>query len=215
AHVGGEVPVPRLLIYGDSNTFGIGPMAFLGDDVVHPRGARWGDVAARLLGDGWEVVTEGLPGRTTVHDDPIEGAYRNGLTVLPAILQSHRPIDILVICLGTNDHKLRFGLRAEDVALGLARLAREAMASGVVGQVLLVAPPAVKERGDFAEMFAGAEARGAGLADHVARFARQEGAAFLDAGQVIAVDETDGIHWSLDAHAALGAALADTVRSLT
>lgn len=206
--------MPRVLIYGDSNSFGTGPSPSLGSDVVHRAGVRWGDVMAQRLGPDWDVVVEGLPGRTTVHDDPIEGAYRNGLTVLPAILHSHRPIDVLAICLGTNDQKLRFGLGALDVALGLARLTREARASGTVERVLVIAPPPLKERGDFAEMFAGAEARGQGLAAHAARLAADEGAAFLDAGSVIAVDETDGIHWSAEAHAALGEHVAGIVREM-
>jgi lysophospholipase L1-like esterase len=204
----------RVLLYGDSNTFGTGPTSQLGTDVVHAPGVRWGDVLADRLGAEWQGIIEGLPGRTTVHDDPIEGAYRNGLTVLPAILQSHRPIELLVICLGTNDQKQRFGLLAQDVALGIARLVRESLASGHVGKVLVVTPPPLKERGEFAEMFHGAESRGAGLAGHVARFAAVEGAAFFDAGSVIAVDETDGIHWSADAHRALGLALVDVVRGL-
>lgn len=205
----------RMVIYGDSNTYGTGPMPRLGAEVVHARGVRWGDVMAGLLEPDWEVVIEGLPGRTTVHHDPIEGAYRNGLTVLPAILHSHHPIDLLCICLGTNDLKHRFGLRAQDVALGLARLAREAVATGTVGHVLLVAPPEPRARGDFAEMFAGVEARAVGLAEQVARFAAVEGAAFFDAGSVIAVDETDGIHWSAEAHGALGRAMAEWVRQST
>lgn len=201
----------RILIYGDSNSYGTAPMPHLGADAVHPRGLRWGDVMARALGADWDVVIEGLPGRTTVHDDPIEGAYRNGLTVLPAILHTHKPIELLVICLGTNDLKYRFGLLAEDVALGLARLAREAMASGVVGKVLMLAPPEPRECGDFADMFRGVEDRAAGLADHVARFAAVEGAAFFDAGSVIAVDPADGIHWSVQAHETLGAAMAERI----
>ena len=64
----------RILIYGDSNSYGTAPMPHLGADAVHPRGLRWGDVMARALGADWDVVIEGLPGRTTVHDDPIEGA---------------------------------------------------------------------------------------------------------------------------------------------
>ncbi len=204
----------RLLIYGDSNTFGTAPMPKLGADSVHTRGSRWGDILAEELGDHWDVVIEGLGGRTAVLDDPIEGAFRNGLTVLPAILHSHKPIDLLVICLGTNDQKHRFGLLAKDVALGLARLAREANATGTVGKVLLIAPPPLKECGDFADMFRGAVERGAGLADQVARFAAQEGAAFFDAGTVIAVDEADGIHWSAEAHAALGHAVAGVVRGI-
>ena len=204
----------RLLIYGDSNSFGTAPMVRLGESPAHPRGARWGDVLARELTKDWEVIVEGLPGRTTVHDDPIEGAYRNGASVLPAILHSHKPIEVLAICLGTNDMKLRFSVSAQDIALGLARLTREALASGTVGKVLLIAPPSAKERGDLAEMFRGAEARCLGLADAIERVAREEGAAFFDAGSVIAVDELDGIHWSAASHAAFGAAMVPVIRGL-
>ena len=204
----------RLLIYGDSNSFGTAPMESLGTSPVHPKGARWGDVLANELSDEWEVIVQGLPGRTTVHDDPIEGAYRNGASVLPAILHSHKPIDLLVICLGTNDLKLRFSVGAQDIALGLARLTREALASDTVGKVLLIAPPPALERGDLAEMFRGAEARCLGLADAIERAARDEGAAFFDAGQVISSDELDGIHWSEASHAILGRALAPVIRGM-
>lgn len=204
----------RLLIYGDSNSFGTAPMERLGAEAVHPRGARWGDVLAARLAPDWEVIVEGLGGRTTVHDDPVEGAYRNGLTVLPAILHSHKPIDLLAICLGTNDQKLRFGLGAQDIALGLARLTREAMGSGTVGNVLLIAPPPVKERGDFRAMFSGAESRCAGLAAAIERVAGEEGVAFFDAGRVIACDDADGIHWSAASHRTLAEALDPVVRAL-
>lgn len=201
----------RILLYGDSNTYGTAPMPRLGSEGVVD--CRWGDVLAAELSDH-EIIVEGLPGRTTVHDDPVEGAYRNGLTVLPAVLQSHAPIDLLVICLGTNDLKARFSLTGIDIALGLARLVREAKASGVVRQVLLVSPPPAKERGDFAEMFTGAEARSHGLADKISRAARAEQAGFFDAGQVIESDDLDGIHWSAESHAALGRALAHELRVL-
>ncbi len=204
----------RLLVYGDSNTFGTGPMRTLDDDPIHPAGVRWGDVMAGELGDGWEVIVEGLPGRTTVHDDPVEGAHLNGLTVLPAILGSHRPIDLLAICLGTNDQKHRFGLTAQDVALGAARLVRAAMLTGWVGRVLVVTPPPVKERGDFREMFRGAETRCRGLSAEMARFGAREGAEVFDAGTVIETDEADGIHWSAASHDALGRAVAVVVRGL-
>ncbi|MXY32724.1 MAG: hypothetical protein F4Y60_01265, partial [Boseongicola sp. SB0664_bin_43] len=110
----------RLLVYGDSNSFGTAPQGHLASRPVHPPGARWGDVLASGLGADWDVVIEGLPGRTTVLDDPVEGAFRNGLTVLPAILHSHEPIDVLAICLGTNDQKHAFGRNAQDIALCVA-----------------------------------------------------------------------------------------------
>lgn len=204
----------RVLCFGDSNTFGTAPMRSLADDPIHPKHIRWAGVMATELGVGWDVVVEGLPGRTTVHDDPIEGAHRNGLRTLRAIIESHRPLDLLIICLGTNDLKHRFGLGAQDVALGVARLIREAQETGYVAQVLVISPPQVRERGDLAAIFAGAEARAEGLADQMERFAGENIAAFMDAGRVIKVDPVDGVHWSADSHDALGRAVAGKVRTL-
>lgn len=204
----------RVLIYGDSNTFGTGPMESLASDPILPRGARWGDVLADELGGDFEVVVQGLGGRTAVLDDPVEGEWKNGLRTLRATLGSHRPIDLLVICLGTNDLKARHGLHAQEVALGLQRLVREATATGWVARTLVVSPPPVLERGDLATMFQGAETRGAGLALEIARFARAEGAEAFDAGEVISVCEEDGIHWTAESHDRLGRALAPVVREL-
>ena len=204
----------RLLIYGDSNTFGTMPMESLGADGIFPKGERWGDHLARGLGDAWDVVIEGLPGRNAAYDDPVEGDFRNGLRILPAVVMSHRPIDVMIVALGTNDQKHRFGLTAQDVALGLGRLVSEAYATGEVGKVLVVAPPPLMLVGDFAEMFLGAEMRSVGLAVKIERFASENGAGFFDAGAVIGVDPLDGIHWSAEAHADLGLALVDVVRDL-
>lgn len=154
------------------------------------------------------MIAEGHPGRTTVHDDPVEGAHRNGLRVLPAIIESHRPIDIAVLMLGTNDHKNRFALNGFDIASGAKRLVGEMLASGYVRQVLWIAPPPPRERGCLAEMFEGAEARGQTVAAHMRAMAAECGVAFLDAGAAIEVDPRDGVHLSEAAHAALGRAVA-------
>jgi len=204
--------MPRILCYGDSNTFGTGPMASLGDDPIHSKSVRWPGIMAAELGPEWDIVVEGLGGRTTVHDDPIEGAYRNGLRTLQATLESHRPIDLLIICLGTNDTKQRFNLGPQDIALGVARLVAEAAKLDVVAKSLVICPPPVRELGDLAEIFRGAEARCTDLAKHMARFASESGAAFLDAGQHIAVDDVDGVHWSAASHEILGKAVTDVVR---
>jgi lysophospholipase L1-like esterase len=204
----------RVLCFGDSNTFGCGPMPALGDRVVIPTGGRWADVMSAGLGDGWDVVVEGLPGRTTVFDDPVEGEYRNGLRSMRAILESHQPINVLIICLGTNDMKLRMGLGPQDIALGVQRLVNEAASLGIIEQILVLCPPLVKERGDLAEMFKGAEERFVGTAAQMGRFARESGAEFLDASTLISVDEIDGVHWNVEAHAILGRAVADKVRDM-
>ena len=204
----------RILCYGDSNTFGTGPMPALGSDPIHPKHVRWAGVMQADLGADWDVVVEGLPGRTTVFDDPVEGEYRNGLRSFRAILESHRPIDLLIIKLGTNDLKQRFNLGPQDVALGIARLLKEAAKLEIVARSLVICPAPVKERGDLAEIFRGAEARTLGLPAQVERFARENGAEFLDAGAHIEVDDLDGVHLSAEAHGTLGRAVAAKVRTI-
>ncbi len=203
--------MPVVLCYGDSNTHGTTPIARIGQIDRHPPGTRWPDVMAARLGPGVQIIAEGLPGRTTVHDDPVEGGCRNGLAVLPAIVHSHRPIDLMVVMLGTNDLKPRFAVGAFDIARSVERLCLAARAEGVVADLMIVAPVPVLETGVLAEAFAGAEARQAGLASHLAAAAQRIGAGFLEAGAHIAVSPVDGIHWDAASHQAFGAAMADAV----
>ena len=205
----------RILIYGDSNSFGTGPMKDLPDDPVLPRGARWGDQLAKLLGEGFEVIVEGLPGRTSVFDDPVEGVHLNGLRILPAILHSHKPIDLLIIALGTNDQKRKFGLGGIDIALGVSRLVRESIASGVVKRVMAICPPPVVVSGELGDIFHGAPERAAELPALMERSVVRDGATFFDAGQHIQVDPLDGVHWSVETHAKLAVVVSKVIPSLT
>jgi lysophospholipase L1-like esterase len=205
-----------VLLYGDSNTHGSLPAPQLGFTGRFPRGERWAHRLAALLPD-WEVNAEGHPGRTTVHDDPIEGAHRNGLAVLPAILESHRPLDLVVLMLGTNDLKARFSVNAGDIALGLERLVRVILASGTgsggaAPGVLLVAPPPIRETGCLAGMFAGGAAKSQALGAEIAAAAARLGVPFLDAGGVVQVSDIDGIHYGPEANPALAAAIAEAIR---
>lgn len=205
-----------LLLFGDSNTHGTMPMGDLGLSERFSRGERWAGRLQQLLPD-WEVINEGHPGRTTVHDDPVEGAHRNGLTVLPALLESHRPIDVVLVKLGTNDLKERFSVNASDIALSLERLVKVILASGAgpggaAPGVLLVAPPPILEAGCLAPMFAGGAAKSQGLAREVAAAASRLGVPFLDVGQVISVSPLDGIHYGPEASVPLAGAIAEVIR---
>lgn len=206
-----------LLLFGDSNTHGTMPMPDLGFGGRFDRDERWSGRLARLLPD-WEVIAEGHPGRTTVHDDPVEGAHRNGLTVLPALLESHRPVDVVLVMLGTNDLKERFSVNACDIALSLERLVRVILASGAgpgngAPGVLLVAPPPIEEVGCLAGMFAGGAAKSVALAREIEAAARRVGVPFLDAGQVVKVSPVDGIHYDAEANPALAEAFAAAIRA--
>jgi lysophospholipase L1-like esterase len=209
-----EVAMKTMLCYGDSNTWGYDPASRsrLGPD------ARWTGVAAAALGPDVRVVEEGLNGRTTIVDDPIE-PNRNGLAYLLPCLESHKPLDGVVIMLGTNDLKARFGRRPSDIADSAGLLAGYA-ASAAYGsdgrppRVLLVCPPALTTLTDFDAMFEGGREKSLQLPEYFRRAAGWGGHAFFDANTVIRCSDLDGIHFEADAHAALGRAIASAVGEL-
>jgi lysophospholipase L1-like esterase len=206
-----------LLLFGDSNTHGTIPMPDLDGAGRFDRDERWTGRLAKLLPD-WEVIAEGHPGRTTVHDDPVEGEHRNGLTILPALLESHKPVDVVLVMLGTNDLKPRFSVNAADIGHSLERLVRVILASGTGPKngapgVLLVAPPPIIEVGCLKDMFAGGAAKSERLAAEVEAAAKRAGVAFLDAGKVVKVSPIDGIHYDAEANPALAQAFAAAIRA--
>ena len=210
----GRQGVKTILCYGDSNTWGYDPASKgrLGID------ARWTGVLARELGTAYRVLEEGLNGRTTVWDDPIEG-YKNGREQLVPCLESQRPFDLLTLMLGTNDLKMRFSVSAFDIAKSVGKLIEIAQQSnagpdGQAPQVLLLAPPPVAKLTEFAEMFAGAEEKLRRLGPHYRRVAEEMGCHFLDTSSVIVSSDLDGIHFEAAEHAKLGAVVAAKIREI-
>ncbi len=212
--VTGRNPIYRILCFGDSNTWGSNPQN--GDRFA--RDERWPGVLRNILGEGYEIIEEGLGGRTTVWDDPIEG-YKNGKEYLIPCLDTHRPLDLVIILLGTNDLKKRFSLSAQDIAFGAAVLARIVMKSeaGINGRpplLLLMAPPSVAAMADFSEMFEGAVSKSRLFARHYAAIAAELGCGFLDTGAVVVSSKLDGIHLDAGEHKKLGSAVAAQVKTM-
>lgn len=110
----------NVLCFGDSNTYGYDPAGMRdGTAVRYAQDVRWCGVAQRDLGEGWHVIEEGLNGRTTVRDDMCHlDTNLNGIRALPMLLEAHKPLDAIVIMLGTNDCKTVFGVTASDIARG-------------------------------------------------------------------------------------------------
>jgi lysophospholipase L1-like esterase len=205
--------MPVIVAFGDSNTWGYDPAT----GGRFPRAQRWPSVLQRELGADFEVIAEGLNGRTTVHDDPIE-PYRRGADALPPCLMSHAPLDLVILALGCNDLKKRFSLSAFDIAEGAARLIFLARAygeapDGGAPKILLVAPPPIAKLSAYAEMFEDGAEKSRLLGERYRAVAEREGAAFLDAGAVIRCSDLDGIHYEADQHELLGMSAAKAVRS--
>ncbi len=203
-----------ILCYGDSNTWGYDPAT----QTRFPRDIRWPGVLRSELGEGYIVIEEGLNGRTTVWDDPIE-LDKNGATYLRPCIQTHKPFDLVIIMLGTNDLKTRFSLPTYDIASGAGVLVDIVKKSdtgigGEAPEVLLIAPPPAVELTGFAEMFEDAVEKSGGFARHYRRISNEKGCHYLDAGDHVESSPLDGIHLEVDMHARLGKAVAAKVREI-
>lgn len=211
-----------ILCFGDSNTWGYVPG---GDGARYKPTDRWPTILeASLNGDTWGpdrefvVVPEGLNGRTTSQEDPFSPG-RSGAAVLPIVLESHAPVDLVVIMLGTNDTKNFFQASAGQIALGAELLldlvrASDVSPAGDAPRVLLVAPPRIGTLSErMSRHFAPeerAQAISAGLAPAYRDLSAEYGAAFFDAATV-AKAGSDGVHLDQAAHRALGTSLAEVV----
>jgi lysophospholipase L1-like esterase len=211
--------VKTILCYGDSNTWGFNPRT-LGR---YDHKTRWPMVLARLLNQGappddpwWWVVEEGQNGRTSCREDPVEG-NRNGLGQLIPILESHKPLDVVAVMLGTNDLKPRFSPTPYDIARGVQRLVIAVQNSqtgpdNAAPQVIMICPPPTVESPVFKHIFGDCIALSKKLAPLYRRLAEECGALFLDAGKHINSSAADGIHLDPEAHQKLAAAVAEIVR---
>lgn len=203
-----------ILCYGDSNTWGYDPTTEGGR---FPREVRWPVRLQAALGPSFEVIAEGLNGRTATLDSPVaEG--RNGLTYLLPCLHSHAPLDLVVIYLGTNDLGDRYSLPAPDVAGAVGRLVRvvrtsEAGPDGGAPEVLMISPPPfarVDPEGSFVQ--AGEKSQRVGR--HFAELAALLECELLDLDGVASYSDLDGIHLEADGHAAVAAAVEPIARLL-
>lgn len=212
-----------VLCFGDSNTHGTVPRVERQSRGRHPWGVRWTSLLDERLGDDWRVIEEGHPSRTTVHADPIDGAHKNGLAVLPAILESHRPLDAAIVMLGTNDLKRRFSPNPRAIGLGVERIGQRILATewdaasgpdGTAPRLLIVAPPPIMERGPFERDEPGAHATSLGMGAAIGVAAARLGTAFLDLDGVVTCDPADGVHYDADGHAAIARAIGDAFEAI-
>ena len=202
----------RILAFGDSNTYGYNPdtNGRYGDD------ERWPRVLEKLLGEKFTVIEEGLPGRTSVFEDPItEGLC--GLSSITPCMMSHAPLDTIIISLGTNDTKERFGCSAQLIAQGIGRLVQKALHTDAWRSrpdVLVVCPvpisPDYMNGVFYTVMGDGCDKKAASLAKALETQVVACGARFVDAGcfAEVCLHPLDGIHLTCESHKALAKILA-------
>jgi lysophospholipase L1-like esterase len=207
-----------VLCYGDSLTWGydaenLGRHAF--ED-------RWPSVLQKVLGKDVNVIAEGLNGRTTAYDDHLSDCDRNGARILPTLLHSHGPLDLVIIMLGTNDLKRGIGAgSAVGAVKGVERLihlVRHHIWSFEQEQpeILIVSAPHICETGNefFAAMYAGAIEQSQMMGSLYRDLADEKGCGFFDAASVAVTTPLDGVHLDAENTRAIGRGLEPVVRMM-
>lgn len=211
-----------VLCFGDSNTWGFDPASITAAfPRRHPLNKRWTGVLAEILGADFRIIEEGQNGRTTVHEDPMNIA-RNGRDYLPACLESHKPIDIVVLMLGTNDLKSYYNLPAGEIAAGASILARMILSStagpeNAAPQLLLICPPEVGDLSHLPEIDAKipqGRARSLQFPRYYEALAQSLGCEYLNSQAITSTSPVDGIHLETSDHAKLGHAIAEKIRRM-
>lgn len=192
-----------VVCYGDSNTYGFDP--YTGGRYPYER--RWTTLLGEKLGARYEVIPEGLNGRTTTYDRPGAG-WKNGVSSFVACLGTHKPVDYLVIMLGTNDCNEGLGLSAEDIAKGMENLVdlaeeKSPELQGYIPQIVVTVPPAISEdfgNSPFAwELSSDSVKKSKDLAPLYKEIAERHGCLFADASEGIEVSP-DCMHLTEKGH---------------
>ena len=202
----------HILCFGDSNTWGYSPQ----DGSRFPPNVRWTGTLQKTLGADYNIIEEGLNGRTTFINEEGEDArpFRSGSDVFSMILESHRPLDLVTIMLGTNDLKLEFNLSVEKIAQGVKELCEIVLSSEYLidnpPKLLLISPIHIGStiQPDQEEFFEQAREKSYQFAEHYQRVAEELGIHFLDAAKIVSPSEGEGVHWDADQHIKFGKVLA-------
>lgn len=217
----GSSQTKTILVFGDSLTWGWNPNS--SPTTRYPKAERWPEIMGSALGEGYEVITEGLSGRTTVFEDRYHPGLLRGIDDFDSALVSHAPLDLVVIMLGTNDVKAYLGRSAAEVGRGMALLARMAADGSAIyayapPEVLIISPPPLGTSIDPAShpLFKGAGVKLAVLPTLYARVAKSTGAYFFDAASVVDPDQVgpDGVHLLVSGNYDLGNAVANEVKQI-
>jgi lysophospholipase L1-like esterase len=207
-----------ILAYGDSLTWGMNAQTLR----RHAHEDLWPSVLEQRLGGAARVINAGLGGRTTMFDDHAVSADRNGARILPTVLATFDPIDLVILMLGTNDLKTFINGTAVGAAQGMKRLVEIVRSFPYEGnppppQVLIVAPPAVEALGPTAAfpLLSPRSSEGANLATAYAIVATSTGASFFDSAPIASArGGGDGVHLDAANTRAIGEGLAPVVAGL-
>lgn len=204
-----------ILCYGDSNTWGYNPET----DDRFPRSVRWTGVLQNILGEDYEVISEGLCGRAFVATSP-KKPHRSGITHLWSIIESAEPVDLIIIMLGTNDIMSTYNLSPIQISEHLQQtidlIRNPNLEVSKQPHILVVCPPPVTKpaQGELDSRMVDGLTKSKELPGLFEEVVKKNKCGFLDAGKCTRFGTVDGYHFDAEGHNKLAKALAEWIQNL-
>jgi lysophospholipase L1-like esterase len=119
--------IKRVMIFGDSNALGPGAGK-----------KSWPKLVEEKDPNELNVINESFDGRTI----SCNIGECNGLSVVGKKLDAHKPIDYVIVALGTNDVKDKYGPPSPvEIAVGMLRILEIIDNHGDGAKIILLTPP--------------------------------------------------------------------------
>ena len=203
----------QILCFGDSNTYGYIPET----KGRYEFEERWsGILSKKLEKEGYRIIEEGLVGRTTVFEDELR-IGRRGADLLPVLLESHNPVEHVILMLGTNDCKTFYGATAGSIGLGIRKLVRQIRDGAPSAKILLMSPIALGEKvwdGFDPEFGKNSVQVSKELPEIYRQIAEEEGLYYLAASDYAVPSERDQEHMDEEGHKALAEAVLEKISEI-
>lgn len=195
----------NILCFGDSNTWGYDPST----QTRFSKDIRWTGVLQQLLGSKYNIIEEGLNGRTTnVNEKQDHGLgyfrpFRSAMDLLSVLIETNSPLDLIVVMLGTNDLKTNFNQSSEMIAKNM-RLVCESIINNDYFQsksIILVSPTHINEESpNLLDSFIGTTQASQSFSNSYRKISDDLNLYFVDASESVKTNKIDGLHWDSKQH---------------
>lgn len=209
----------NILCFGDSNTWGYDPAT----QNRFPNNLRWTGVLQNLLGDNFNIIEEGLNGRTTNVNEREEHAlgyyrdFRSSMDLISILIETNSPIDLVVVMLGTNDLKNNFNQSSDDISTNMMLVCEAIISNDYFNSkaIILVSPTHINESSpNLLDSFIGTTEKSKSLAKQYKKIADDLDLFFVDASQSVKTNQIDGLHWNAMQHSDFANSIYIKVKSI-
>ncbi|WP_458457660.1 GDSL-type esterase/lipase family protein [Pseudobutyrivibrio sp.] len=175
----------KLILFGDSNTYGYDPRGFLGGR--YPEEVRWTTHVKEALKDSYEIVEEGMNGRMLPE---------LGYGLFTTVIQGLSKEDVFVMMLGTNDILLT---NHPNVDATLQRLDSilSYVSKNCMATFILIAPPYISALDQEMQLYHDCTVE---MNEGYMKLAKAHNIKAIDAGSWNIEMGYDGVHFSIEGH---------------